>query len=146
MQHNISFQGGSDKSSYRLSLGSLQDQGVFDNNRLNRYNISLNASQDITSKLNAAVSVNYITNGSKRTQQGNQLSNPLFRSWFTPRSWDLTGLVYESAAGAQLHYDAAVDNPRWSIYNNLFNDNTDRVLGNVNLNCKLQSRSGQFYI
>ena len=34
MQHNISFQGGSDKSSYRLSLGSLQDQGVFDNNRL----------------------------------------------------------------------------------------------------------------
>ncbi len=137
MQHNISFQGGSDKSSYRLSLGSLQDQGVFDNNRLNRYNISLNASQDITSKLNAAVSVNYITNGSKRTQQGNQLSNPLFRSWFTPRSWDLTGLVYESAAGAQLHYDAAVDNPRWSIYNNLFNDNTDRVLGNVNLTYKL---------
>jgi len=75
MQHNLSFQGGTDKSAYRLSLGYLQDQGIFENNRLNRYNIGLNASHDITSKLNAAISINYSTNSSKRTLQGNQLSN-----------------------------------------------------------------------
>lgn len=136
-QHNISFQGGTDKSAYRLSLGYLQDQGIFDNNLLKRYNIGLNASQDITSKLNVAVSINYTSNGSKRTLQGNQLSNPLFRSWFTPRSWDLTGLPYQTATGSQLHYDAAVDNPRWTIYNNLNNDNTERTLGNVNFTYKL---------
>jgi len=139
MQHNLSFQGGNEKSTYRLSLGYLQDQGVFDNNRLNRYNVGLNASQDITSKLNAAVSINYSTNGSKRTLQGNQLSNPLFRSWFTPRSWDLTGLPYQTATGSQLHYDPVVDNPRWTIYNNLNDDNTDRILGNVNLTYKMNS-------
>ncbi|MBK8518937.1 MAG: SusC/RagA family TonB-linked outer membrane protein [Saprospiraceae bacterium] len=139
MQHNLSFQGGSDKSTYRLSMGYLQDQGVFDNNRLNRYNVGLNAAQDITSKLNAAVSINYSSNSSKRTLQGNQLSNPLFRSWFTPRSWDLTGLPWQTATGAQLHYDPAVDNPRWSIYNNLNDDNTDRILGNVNLTYKMNS-------
>jgi TonB-linked SusC/RagA family outer membrane protein len=139
MQHNLSFQGGNDKSAYRLSLGYLQDQGIFDNNRLNRYNVGLNASQDITDKLNAAVSINYSSNGSKRTLQGNQLSNPLFRSWFTPRSWDLTGLPWQTATGSQLHYDPAVDNPRWTIYNNLNDDQTDRVLGNINLTYKMNS-------
>jgi TonB-linked SusC/RagA family outer membrane protein len=138
-QHNLSFQGGNDKSAYRLSLGYLQDQGIFDNNRLNRYNVGLNASQDITDKLNAAVSINYSSNASKRTLQGNQLSNPLFRSWFTPRSWDLTGLPWQTATGSQLHYDPAVDNPRWTIYNNLNNDHTDRVLGNINLTYKMNS-------
>jgi TonB-linked SusC/RagA family outer membrane protein len=139
MQHNLSFQGGNDKSAYRLSLGYLDDQGVLDNNRLKRYNVGLNASHDITDNLNAAISINYSTNGSVRTLQGNQLSNPLFRSWFTPRSWDLTGLPYKDANGNQLHYDPAVDNPRWTIYNNLNDDNTDRILGNFNLNYKLNS-------
>lgn len=139
MQHNLSFQGGTEKSAYRLSVGYLQDQGIFDNNKLNRFNVGLNASQDITEKLNAAVSINYISNSSNRTLQGNQLSNPLFRSWFTPRSWDLTGLPWQTVTGSQLHYDPAVDNPRWTIYNNLNDDNTDRILGNVNLGYKLNS-------
>lgn len=137
MQHNIAFQGSKDNMTYRLSLGYLDDQGVLDNNRLKRYNIGANAAYDVTSKLNASVSFNYINNTSDRTQQGNQLSNPLFRSWFTPRSWDLVGLPFEDAAGNQLHYDAAVDNPRWSIKNNLFDDRVNRFFGNFGLRYQL---------
>lgn len=137
MQHNLAFQGSKENMTYRLSLGYLDDQGVLDNNRLKRYNIGINAGYDITSKLNASVAVNYVNNTSDRTQQGNQLSNPLFRSWFTPRSWDLIGLPFESATGAQLHYDAAVDNPRWSIKNNLFDDRVNRMLGNFGLRYQL---------
>ena len=137
MQHNIAFQGSKDNMTYRLSLGYLDDQGVLDNNRLKRYNLGANAAYDITSKLNASVSFNYVNNTSDRTQQGNQLSNPLFRSWFTPRSWDLIGLPFEDAAGNQLHYDAAVDNPRWSIKNNLFDDRVNRFFGNFGLRYQL---------
>jgi TonB-linked SusC/RagA family outer membrane protein len=132
MQHNLSFQGGTERSGYRLSLGYLDDNGVIDNNNLKRYNLGLNATTEITKKLTAGVSVNYSLNKSRRTPQGNQLSNPLFRSWFTPRSWDLTGRPYQNATGGNLHYDA-VDNPRWSIYNNLYDDQVDRVFGNFNL-------------
>ncbi len=135
-QHNLSFQGGTDRSSYRLSVGYLDDNGVLDNNRLKRYNVGLNATTEITKKLTAGVSVNYSLNKSKRTPQGNQLSNPLFRSWFTPRSWDLTFRPWQNATGGNLHYDA-VDNPRWSIYNNLYDDQIDRVFGNFNLRYEL---------
>jgi TonB-linked SusC/RagA family outer membrane protein len=138
-QHNLAFQGGSDKTTYRLSLGFLDDQGVLTNNRLKRYNLGLNASQQITEKLKAGVSVNYALNKSVRSQQGNQLSNPLFRSWFTPRSWDLTGLPYQTATGTQLHYDPLVDNPRWTLENNLYDDQIDRIFGNVELTYNLAS-------
>jgi TonB-linked SusC/RagA family outer membrane protein len=139
MQHNLAFEGGSQTSAYRLSLGYLQDQGILANNRLRRYNISLNNTTQITPKLNAGVSLNYSLNKSIRTQQGNQLSNPLFRSWFTPRSWDLTGLPYITAAGTQLHYDPLVDNPRWTIEQNKSDDQIDRIFGNVNLSYTLTS-------
>ncbi len=139
MQHNLAFQGNKDNTNYRLSLGYLDDQGVLDNNRLQRYNVGFNSSTNITSKLTAGISVNYTHNKSNRTQQGNQLSNPLFRSWFTPRSWNLSGLPYKTATGTQLHYDPVVDNPYWSIEQNQFNDLTNRILGNFNLRYQLLS-------
>lgn len=139
MQHNLAFQGGSDKSAYRLSVGYLDDQGVLDNNRLQRYNFGVNATSAITSKLTAGISANYIANKSNRTQQGNQLSNPLFRAWFLPRSLNLSGLPFETATGSQLNYDPAVDNPYWTIKNNLFDDNVSRFFGNFNLRYQLLS-------
>jgi TonB-linked SusC/RagA family outer membrane protein len=135
-QHNLSLQGGSDKNSYRLSLGYLNDVGVLSADKLQRYNLGLNANSNITDKLSAGVSFNYVRNTSTRSPQGNQLSNPLFRSWFTPRSWDLTNMPYKSATGANMHYDA-VDNPRWTLENNLYNDQVDRMFGNFNLNYRM---------
>jgi len=139
MQHNLAFQGGSDKSAYRLSVGYLDDQGVLDNNRLQRYNFGINASTAITSKLTAGVAANFVNTSSDRTQQGNQLSNPLFRAWFLPRSLDLTGLPFETATGTQLNYDPVVDNPYWTIKHNLFDDNVARFYGNFNLRYQLLS-------
>jgi TonB-linked SusC/RagA family outer membrane protein len=137
MQHNLSFQGGKENTSYRLSVGYLDDEGIIANNRLKRYNFSTNASTAITSKLTAGISANFIYNQSDRTQQGNQLSNPLFRSYFTPRSWNLTGLPYRTATGGQRHYDPVVDNPYWSIENNLYSDENTRFFGNFNLRYQL---------
>ncbi|MFM2267003.1 MAG: hypothetical protein RL757_444 [Bacteroidota bacterium] len=137
MQHNIAFDGGvAEKSTYRLSVGYLEDQGVIENNKLKRYNVSFNSTNNLTKTFKVTSSLNYSLNKSKRTQQGNQLSNPFFRSWFTPRSYNLTGLPWTNAAGRQLHYDA-VDNPRWTIANNLYDDQVDRILGNVGLNYRI---------
>jgi TonB-linked SusC/RagA family outer membrane protein len=134
-QHNLSFQGGKDKYGYRLSLGYLKDQGILSADELKRYNVGINANAEITKKLTATISVNYSLNKSTRSPQGNQLSNPLFRTWFVPRSWDLsyrpwqhpiTGNNLDWASGAQ-------DNPYWTLANNLYNDQIDRAFGNFSL-------------
>ncbi|MDZ4707541.1 MAG: SusC/RagA family TonB-linked outer membrane protein [Saprospiraceae bacterium] len=139
-QHNLSFQGGKQNYGYRLSLGFLDDQWILDANRLKRYNIGINANNDITKRLTAGVSVNYVLNKSVRSPQGNQLSNPLFRGWFIPRSWDLTSRPFaHPVTGRNLDWGSgAQDNPYWTIANNLYDDQVDRIFGNFSLRYQIK--------
>jgi len=131
-QGNLSFSGGTDKNTFRFSYGYLRNTGIIDVNKLERHNFALNTGFQVNKKLNVSVSANYVNNHSNRTQQGNQLSSPLFRAWFMPRSYDLTGLPFENAAGAQ-QYFGGEDNPYWTIKHNRYRDEINRVFGNVGL-------------
>ena len=135
-QNNLAFSGGTDKNTFRFSYGYLRNTGVIANNVLTRHNFSLNTSSKVNNYLTVSVSANYSNNYSKRTQQGNQLSNPFFRGWFTPRSYNLTGLAFEDAVGNQ-RYPLGEDNPYWTIKHNRFNDEINRFIGNVSFNFKL---------
>lgn len=133
LQNTVSFNGGSDRTSYRVSYGNNVETFVIRNNRLVRNNLSLNLNSDITAKLTITSYINFTNTASKRTQQGNQLSNPVFRSWFTPRSFDLTNAPLYDANGNEALYPGGEDNPNWSIDNIRYNDEVNRVLGNVGL-------------
>ena len=135
IQNNVSFSGGSEKNTFRLSYGNLINTGILDRNRLIRHNFSINVSSKITDKLTASVSANYVNNASRRTQQGNQLSNPLFRAYFMPRSYDLTNAPFEDAVGNQTFFGGE-DNPYWTIKHNRFKDEINRLIGNVSLSYK----------
>jgi TonB-linked SusC/RagA family outer membrane protein len=137
-QNNISFSGGTDKSNYVISYGNVYETGILDNNQLTRHNFRVNGNTQITKKLSAGLSVQYINNKSTRTQIGNQLSNPFFRGWFIPRSINLSGMPFEDAAGNQIHYGVD-DNPYWTIKHNKWNDEINRIIGNVNLNYEFNS-------
>jgi TonB-dependent SusC/RagA subfamily outer membrane receptor len=134
-QNNLSFSGGSDKSTFRFSYGHTRNTGVIPSNVLTRHNFSLNATSRVNNYLNVSASAAYSINNSRRSQQGNQLSNPLFRGWFTPRSYDLTGLAFEDAAGNQ-RYPLGEDNPYWTLKHNRYRDEINRLIGNVALDFK----------
>ncbi len=135
-QNNLAFSGGTDKNTFRFSYGYLRNTGVIAKNVLTRHNFSLNTSSKVNSYLTVAVGAIYSNNASTRSQQGNQLSNPLFRGWFTPRSYNLTGLAFEDAIGNQ-RYPLGEDNPYWTLKHNRFNDEINRFIGNVSFNFKL---------
>jgi TonB-linked SusC/RagA family outer membrane protein len=139
-QNNLAFSGGTERATYRFSYSYLKNTGVLTNNVLNRHNFSLNGSSRVNNYLSVSASANYSNNTSRRTQQGNQLSNPLFRGWFMTRSYDLTGLPFENALGDQRYLNplaSADDNPYWTMKHNRFNDEINRFIGNVGLNLKL---------
>ncbi len=137
-QNSVSFSGGSDRTTYRLSYNNTQETYVVRNNKLSRNGITLNLNSELTSKLTATAFLNYNNTSSIRTQQGNQLSNPIFRAWFIPRSYDLTNLPYYDAGGNQWFYGGE-DNPYWSIENVRYNDETNRFFGNVGLKYKFNN-------
>ncbi|GGI49982.1 SusC/RagA family TonB-linked outer membrane protein [Mucilaginibacter galii] len=131
LQNNISLTGGGDKTTYRVSYGNDYETYVIDNNTLKRNNLSVNARSEITPKLRLGTTFSYVNNQSRRTLQGNQLSNPLFRAYFTPRSYDLTNLPFEDALGNQQFFGGE-DNPYWSIKHNTYSDQINRLFGSVN--------------
>lgn len=66
-QHNLRFSGGNEKTTYSLSLGYMDQDGVFiDANHANRYSINLNVSSQISEKLK--VGANLIGNYRKYTE------------------------------------------------------------------------------
>ncbi|WGQ07900.1 SusC/RagA family TonB-linked outer membrane protein [Pedobacter gandavensis] len=131
LQNNVSFAGGTEKSTFRLAYGNSTETYVIANNKLKRNNLTFSGTTDVTSKFTVGSSITYTNTNSIRTLQGNQLSNPLFRAYFTPRSYDLTGLPFEDATGGQL-FPFGEDNPYWTIKYNKYNDEVNRILGNAN--------------
>lgn len=131
-QHNVAFSGGSEKASFYFSYNNLRDKGFMAGNFLERNSFRFNGSNQFTSKFNMGVNVSYINSQSERSQTGNQLSNPLFRGWFLPRDYDLKNSPFERPDGSQVYFNANTDHPYWTLKHNLYNDEINRIMGNVN--------------
>ena len=144
-QNNVALSGATDRMRYYAAYGNLRETGILDNNELTRNTLTFNGSAQLTSKLRTGTSVIYTNNQSQRTPQGNVLANPFFRTWFLPRSYDVNKYPYELPDGSQ--QGAAVvgtfttgntwysndDNPLWTIKNNTYNDQINRIVGNVSV-------------
>ncbi|MCY7349182.1 MAG: SusC/RagA family TonB-linked outer membrane protein [Cytophagaceae bacterium] len=137
MQHNIAFSGATDRSNYYFSYNDMSEKGYMEGNKLNRRVLSANASSKLSQKLTVGTNIQYINNTSQRSQIGNQLSNPLFRGWFLPRDYDLKNEPSVRPDGSQVYFNGVTDNPYWTLRNNLYNDERNRLIGNVNLNLEL---------
>ncbi|GAB3941650.1 SusC/RagA family TonB-linked outer membrane protein [Spirosoma harenae] len=131
-QNSIGFSGATDKFDYRVSYGNSIETALVPNNKLNRNNLTVNASTQLTDKFRIGTSFTYTNTISDRTQSGNQGSNPLWRGIYAPRSYDLTNSPYQDAVGGQLWF-AAEDQPYWSIEHIKNHQETDRLFGNINL-------------
>ncbi|WP_086595585.1 SusC/RagA family TonB-linked outer membrane protein [Hymenobacter crusticola] len=148
-QNNVSLSGATERTRYYASYGNLHEVGILDNNDLKRNTVTFNGSANLTPKLRTSISTIFTNNVSQRTQQGNQLANPFFRSWFLPRSYDLSRYPYElPTGGQQVPADVTTtngrlaanntwystdDNPLWTIKYNTYNDELNRIVGNISL-------------
>ena len=137
-QNDISFSGSSQKSTYRLSYGNANETALVPGNKLSKNTLSLNAGTSLSDKLKVNTYVSFTSNISDRTQAGNQGSNPLWRGIYTPRSYNLSGLPYQDAAGGQLWF-AGEDQPYWAINHVKYHQEVNRFFGNVNLNYMITS-------
>ena len=144
-QNNLSFSGGNDKSSYYLSYGNLHEMGILPSNDLVRNSFTVNSGTKLTDKFKINLNAIYTNNRSKRTQQGNQRSNPFFSTWFLPRSFDWQNYPFVNPDGSQKSPATATDlttlnttfgaddNPFFTEKYNTYNDEINRIIGNVTL-------------
>jgi TonB-linked SusC/RagA family outer membrane protein len=131
---NVALSGGSDTGSFRLGLGHTDQTGMVPNTSLKRTNLSINAQYNITDKLKAGADIKYSNTGGVRAQKGSNVAGIMLSLFRTPASYDLR--EYETSIGTNKNYYAPYDNPYYTVYNNTYEDETNRniISGHITYN------------
>lgn len=148
LTNNVSVTGATDESAFRLSYTNHDQTGVYENSSLDRNTLSFSGSQQISEDLEASVSANYVQskgNGRPLTGYGESVMSQ-FTQWFQ-RQLDMDRLRnYRNADGTQRTWNRLsttnpnpnyFDNPFWERYENVQNDQRDRVFGNITMKYKI---------
>ena len=143
--NNIAFSGGNDKSGFRVSLGNLYQTGVIPTTAYNKTTLNLNGQTALGKRLKISAGVNYINSVNNKAQQGNNTSGIMFLVR-TPPSFDNSNGNGKNAANVQSTYmlpsdserdyrggTPGYDNPYWSVNENTFVSNLNRVYGYTQL-------------
>lgn len=131
--NTVAISSGSAKNAYRLSISRTSQEGIIPNTNFKRFSARLNAQSQLHEKLSVQSNLEFINSGGKRAQQGSNLSGVMLGLLRAPSSFDL-GAGSTNANGSQRTYVSFYDNPYWSVYNNLFKDNVNRLIGSLTFN------------
>ena len=132
-QHNLSFDGGTEKATYRLSTSYTNQQGTVPTSTFEKLSVRLSSSVKLTPKLTMEPSFNFISTKIGKiitSDQGILLS--LLRY---PSNDDMTNFLTPAGNRRRLLADnAELDNPFFNVNKNKNTDRTNRIIGNINLN------------
>lgn len=149
--HYISASGGTDNTSYYISVGYLNQAGIIPNNTFERTSVKATISTNLTDKLKATFSSNFINSGGRKVQNGSNTSGVMLGLLRTTPSFDNRGGVdpendpsaYQFEDGTPRAYrgqiggGAIYDNPYWTVYKNFMTDNVNRIIGYGQLSYEL---------
>lgn len=151
---NIAFEGGGDRSAFRLSYNRFDQKGIYPNSNSRRNSLGFNGSLDLNTHFTTFIGVNYVHSrtrgraGSGYDNRGGISPGYNFSQWWhtqlrfddlksyenpdgTMRTWNRI-----SADNARPNY---WDNPYWTREKNYQTDGRDRVFGNAGLTYKVNS-------
>lgn len=150
---NVSIDGGTDRSQYRLSYTYFDQAGILPNSELNRNSVSFSGGYDMSDKLTVSTSVNYVyTEGLGRYGTGYDGGNvnQSFRQWYQVMTdiYELKEAYFDTGKniswnpkGASEPDNATVanffDNYYWTRYKNYSTDERSRIFGNIQLDYDL---------
>ncbi|MGB3618226.1 MAG: SusC/RagA family TonB-linked outer membrane protein [Catalinimonas sp.] len=144
--NNVSVRGGTERTSYYFSGGYLNQSGIIPESSFERISLRTTLSTDLTDKLTASISANYVNSGGRRMERGSNLRGIMLGLVRNTPTFDvgdgLTGRdaaaepsTYELPDGTQRSYRAGIyDNPFWVVNNNYTTDNVNRIIGYTSLN------------
>lgn len=73
--HNLTFSGGSDRTTHYLSLGYLDDDGIVINNKFKRFSVRYNTDYKLNSKVNLGITASYVNTNTRDVNLGTAYNN-----------------------------------------------------------------------
>ena len=132
--NSISLSGGNDKSSFYVSASDMRDKGVIPNNVIRRNTFKVSGQTELSDRFKISGNANYMIDGGDRIQQGSNTSGVMLGLMRTPPTFN-NAAGYKFPDGTQRNYrhGGGYDNPYWTANENIYKDNTNRVIGNLQL-------------
>ncbi len=155
--NNIALTGANESGDFRLSVTSLNQQGIVPNTDLDRYNVSLNGSWKFSDRLSANAVINYVKQESGNRPAISYGTESLMYLWIwygrqintdNLRDYWMPGLEGTQQFNYNYNYH---DNPYFTTYENINAQNKNRIYGNLSATYKftddlsLLIRSGTDY-
>lgn len=137
-KHNLTFEGGSDVSTFRFGLSSTNQDGVIPTSSFDRLSVRLTGSSQITKKLTVSASANYVKSKTGKVSKGAGSYFLTLLSW--PKDDDVT--MWQNPDGSRRvarggTLTSETDNPFWDVNRNTSYDKTDRVTMTTTINYAL---------
>jgi TonB-linked SusC/RagA family outer membrane protein len=124
--NHISISGGNEIATFYASISNTDQEGVIPFSTWNRTAAKLSGNIKFSDKFSVSTSVNYSNSGGNRVPHDRFMENLMY----FPHSRDVR--KFEDAEGFQ-NYVGLSDNPLYSAKYWTFEDDVDRILGNINL-------------
>jgi len=138
--NSIAIDGGTDKSSYRVSYSNMLNRGIVPGSDLQRNTLNLTGKYDLSSKLTLSTNITLSRSESDNRPAGNRGTNPLEWAYKVSSHIDIRDLKNYWAEGQEQVQQYQVpdhDNPYFlahAVKNSFFRD---RVFGNMKLDWQL---------
>lgn len=153
LSNNLSVSGGAQNASYRVGLTNTNQSGVIPNSSLDKTSISFNGALSHSDKFTSRIAFNYVNTQAQgrpaqgySATQGNAVQS--FNQWFQ-RQLDMDKLrEYRTDDGIATSWNIRSasdlrplywDSPFFSVYENVPEDDRDRVYGNYTMSYNLNS-------
>ncbi|MEP7251716.1 MAG: SusC/RagA family TonB-linked outer membrane protein [Ginsengibacter sp.] len=138
---NISVTGGSEKTSYRVSLGNLYQKGIVPLSKYNKTTFGVSGQAKLTEKFTISGGINFIVSANNKVQQGSNTSGVMLGLLRTPPTFDNANSLsdpennlasyFNQSTQAQRNYrgGGGYDNPYWTVNRNPFGEDVNREYG-----------------
>jgi TonB-linked SusC/RagA family outer membrane protein len=143
--NSVSFEGSTDKGTYRFAYTNFDQKGVLPNSSIKKDIIDFGSSYDLTDKFNIISKITYSSvrgKGRYGTGYDSKNVNQSFKQWFQTNvdikeladAYFLTGenITWNSNSTTDLT-PIYMDNPYWTRYENYQNDERNRINGHVTM-------------
>ncbi|MGD0341336.1 MAG: SusC/RagA family TonB-linked outer membrane protein [Bacteroidales bacterium] len=133
--NSLSLSGGSTTTTYFVSISNESQDGIIPNNTFKRTTFKLSGDTKLFRNLTSSASVTFINSLGNRQQQGSNVSGVMLGLVRTPPTFDnAAGYIFSDGTQRNYRGGGGYDNPYWTVNENIYKDNVNRLIGNLSFN------------
>ncbi|WP_187262562.1 SusC/RagA family TonB-linked outer membrane protein [Pontibacter beigongshangensis] len=132
LMNSLNIAGGDEKNNFSTALSSTLQEGVIRESGFDRHSVQVGGNSALNNGIKVGGTVSYVKTSQKGATMGNG-GSAFGQITRVPRSFNLTGMDYKDVNGNSIYFLPSQNHPLWSLENEFFESNVDRVFGNLSV-------------